>query len=170
MSKWKRGSRPPGYSLTILKVGLDTRPAQVIEKLPFSHLDLSRFQPENTMELFDSPLWEELYKPCLACGTCTFVCATCQCSDIRDCNTGSGITRFRCWDSCMYSDFTKMASGNPRLTQLERFRQRFMHKLVYFPANIEGEYGCVGCGRCLAKCPISMNIVKVAKALAEEVR
>ena len=46
----------------------------VIEKLPFSHLDLSRFQPENTMELFDSPLWEELYKPCLACGTCTFVC------------------------------------------------------------------------------------------------
>ena len=29
---------------------------------------------------------------------------------------------------------------------------------------------CVGCGRCLAKCPISMNIVKVAKTLAEEVR
>ena len=29
---------------------------------------------------------------------------------------------------------------------------------------------CVGCGRCLAKCPISMNIVKVAKALAEEVK
>ena len=38
----------------------------------------------------------------------------------------------------MYSDFTKMASGNPRLTQLERFRQRFMHKLVYFPANNGG--------------------------------
>ena len=53
----------------------------------------------------------------------------------------------------------------PRLTQLERFRQRFMHKLVYFPANNDGEYGCVGCGRCLAKCPISMNIVKVAKTL-----
>ena len=26
---------------------------------------------------------------------------------------GQGIKRFRCWDSCMYSDFTKMASGNP---------------------------------------------------------
>ena len=33
----------------------------------------------------------------------------------------------------MYSDFTKMSAGQPRLTQLERFRQRFMHKLVYYP-------------------------------------
>ena len=61
-----------------------------------------------------------------------------------------------------------MAHGNPRVSQLERFRQRFMHKLVYYPANNNGLKGCVGCGRCLAKCPISMNIVKVAKSLAEE--
>ena len=27
---------------------------------------------------------------------------------------------------------------------------------------------CVGCGRCLAKCPIHMNIVKVIKTLGEE--
>ena len=57
------------------------------------------------------------------------------------------------------------AHGNPRKSQVERFRQRFMHKLVYFPANNDGMYSCVGCGRCVAKCPISMNIVKVAKAL-----
>ena len=38
----------------------------------------------------------------------------------------------------MYSDFTKMSAGQPRPTQLERFRQRFMHKLVYFPANNDG--------------------------------
>ena len=75
--------------------------------------------------------------------------------------------RFRCWDSCMFSDFTKMAHGNPRLTQKERFRQRFMHKLVYFPENNNGEFGCVGCGRCLVSCPISMNIVKVMKKLTE---
>ena len=24
------------------------------------------------MDRFNSPVWEELYKPCLACGTCTF--------------------------------------------------------------------------------------------------
>ena len=79
-----------------------------------------------------------------------------------------GIKRFRCWDSCMYSDFTKMAHGNPRLTQKERFRQRFMHKLVYYPENNNGTFGCVGCGRCLASCPISMNIVKVMKKLEKE--
>ena len=39
----------------------------------------------------------------------------------------------------MYSDFTLMAGGQPRLTQKERFRQRFMHKLVYFPANNDGD-------------------------------
>ena len=61
-----------------------------------------------------------------------------------------------------------MAHGNPGPTQLERFRQRFMHKLVYFPSNNDGEYGCVGCGRCLSKCPISMNIVKVSKTLGRK--
>lgn len=68
----------------------------------------------------------------------------------------------------MYADFTKEAAGNPRSTQMQRFRQRFMHKLVYFPANNDGEYGCVGCGRCVKKCPIHMNIVKVIKALGVE--
>ena len=70
-------------------------------------------------------------------------------------------------DSCMYSDFTKMAHGNPRVSQKERFRQRFMHKLVYYPMNNDGLFSCVGCGRCLSKCPISMNIVKVMKKLGE---
>ena len=64
----------------------------------------------------------------------------------------------------MYSDFTKMAHGNSRNSQHERFRQRFMHKLVYFPANNDGMYSCVGCGRCVEKCPSSLNIVKVIKA------
>ena len=140
----------------------------IIEKLPYSHLDLSRFTPEKTMELFDSPLWEEMYQPCLACGTCTFVCPTCQCYDIKDFNTGSGVQRYRCWDSCMYSDFTMMAHGNMRTSQMQRFRQRFMHKLVYYPANNDGMFSCVGCGRCVSKCPASLNIVKVIKKLGGE--
>ena len=139
-----------------------------LAKTPLYDLTTEGFGAGKTMELFGSPKWAELSEACLGCGTCTFVCPTCQCYDIRDFNTGDGVVRFRCWDSCMYSDFTKMSAGNPRLTQLERFRQRFMHKLIYFPMNNDGVYGCVGCGRCLAKCPIQMNIVKVMKKLGGE--
>ena len=137
----------------------------VMDKLPLKDLTTDAFGGGKTGELFNAPEWDELSQACLGCGTCTFVCPTCQCYDIKDFNTGNGVVRFRCWDSCMYSDFTKMAHGNNRLTQKERFRQRFMHKLVYYPENNDGLFSCVGCGRCLAKCPISMNIVKVMKKI-----
>ena len=139
----------------------------ILDKLPLKDLDLSNFDGDHLMDWFNSPAWAELSESCLGCGTCTFVCPTCQCYDVQDFNTGKEIKRFRCWDSCMYSDFTMMAHGTNRPTQKERFRQRFMHKLVYFPSKNEGIYGCVGCGRCLQKCPIHMNIVKVAKKLKE---
>ncbi len=120
------------------------------------------------LEVFKSAQWAELSSHCLGCGSCTFVCPTCQCFDIEEFNEGDTIARYRCWDSCMYQDFTLMAGGQPRKTQLERFRQRFMHKLVYYPNAHEGMYSCVGCGRCLRKCPIHMNIAKVMQRLEQE--
>ena len=139
--------------------------AKILAKLPLADLTTEGFGGGKTKELFNDPMWDELSSSCLGCGTCTFVCPTCQCYDIKDFNTGNGVIRYRCWDSCMYSEFTRMAHGNNRLTQKERFRQRFMHKLVYYPENNEGLFSCVGCGRCLAKCPISMNIAKVMKKI-----
>jgi heterodisulfide reductase subunit C len=138
-----------------------------MKKLPLASLTSDKFGAGKTKEFFDDPAWKSLSESCLGCGTCTFVCPTCQCYDIKEFNTGHGVKRFRCWDSCMYSEFTKMSAGQPRLTQLERFRQRFMHKLVYYPENNNGLFSCVGCGRCLSKCPIQMNIVKVMKTLGE---
>ena len=137
----------------------------VLEKLPYASLDLSTFKPENLNELFEANEWQEMSEACLGCGTCTFVCPTCQCFDIRDFKTNEGVLRYRCWDSCMYSDFTLMAHGNSRTTQMQRFRQRFMHKLVYYPSQNDGLYSCVGCGRCVNKCPQKLNIVKVIKTL-----
>ena len=141
---------------------------EISEKLPLSSLDLSYWGKDDLLEKFNSPKWGELSEACLGCGACTFVCPTCQCYDVRDFDKGNGIQRYRCWDSCMYKDFTMMAHGTPRPTQMQRFRQRFMHKLVYFPSNNDGVFSCVGCGRCLEKCPIHMNIVKVAKAIGGE--
>ena len=138
---------------------------EITGKLPLANLDLSGFDGEHLMEKFNDPRWADLSKGCLGCGTCTFVCPTCQCYDVKDFETANGIQRYRCWDSCMFSDFTLMAHGTNRPTQVERFRQRFMHKLVYFPSNNEGLYSCVGCGRCLTKCPQAINIVKVIKTL-----
>ena len=43
-----------------------------------------------------------------------------------------------------------------------------MPKLAYFPANNDGMLSCVGCGRCVAKCPSHLNIVKVIKAFGKE--
>ena len=164
-------------SLADLLEERDEKPAEeakaqtrrILAKLPLADLSAADFGGDKTDALFDSPVWAELSEACLGCGTCTFVCPTCQCYDIRDCDTGHGIVRYRCWDSCMYSDFTKMAHGNNRNSGKERFRQRFMHKLVYFPANNSGVFGCVGCGRCLASCPIHMHIVRVMKKLSAEV-
>lgn len=140
----------------------------IVEKLPYAKLSLDNWGADAARKYFDSPLWEQLYKPCLACGTCTFVCPTCQCYDIKDYDTGNGVKRYRCWDSCMYSDFTMMAHGNNRTSQMQRFRQRFMHKLAYFPANNDGMFSCVGCGRCVDKCPSHLNILKVIKAFEQE--
>ena len=146
------------------------RTAEIMKQLPLTGLTTDKWDETETLELFGDARWAELSHACLGCGACTFVCPTCQCYDVRDYDTGHGIQRYRCWDSCMYKDFTLMASGSSRPTQLQRFRQRFMHKLKYFPDNNGGTYMCVGCGRCVSKCPISMNIAKVMKSFGGETK
>ena len=138
-------------------------PHEAIQNLP-----LSRLFPKKQMEIFNSPKWDELHHTCLACGTCTFICPTCQCYDIGGFDAGQEIKCHRCWDSCMFPEFTQMAHGNPRPTHKERFRQRFMHKLVY-TQETHGKFGCVGCGRCVNKCPVNLNIVKVIREVGENV-
>ncbi|MEG0969665.1 MAG: 4Fe-4S dicluster domain-containing protein [Acidaminococcaceae bacterium] len=141
------------------------RTRAVLAQLPLADFTVATKIPRNEERVFASAVWERLSGTCLSCCTCTYVCPTCHCYDIRDYENENKVERFRCWDSCMCADFTKMAHGNPRKSKLERFRQRYMHKLVYFPANNDEVYACVGCGRCLSKCPVNLNIVKVAKAL-----
>ena len=136
-----------------------------LSMLPLGKVSFEGMKKTDLLTHFHNPVWKSLSESCLGCGTCTFVCPTCQCYDVKDFDDGKKIRKFRCWDSCMYSDFTLMAHGNSRNSQLERFRQRFMHKLVYHPNNHAGEFSCVGCGRCLAKCPIGTHIVKVEQAL-----
>ncbi|OJF75621.1 MAG: 4Fe-4S ferredoxin [Treponema sp. CETP13] len=137
----------------------------VMDSQKFANQNLSKFTHENLNPIFNSETWKHMAESCLGCGTCTYVCPTCMCYNIKDMDTGTGIKRFRTWDSCMYSDFTKMAAANPRTQQYQKFRQRFMHKLVYYPARYENTFACVGCGRCLQKCPTHNNIIKVIETI-----
>ena len=116
--------------------------------------------------MYDDPLWDNLSIKCLNCGTCTYVCPTCHCFDISQEMKRKDGVRFRCWDSCMFSEYTAMAGGhNPRPQKLERVRNRFMHKLNFF----ERRYGmslCVGCGRCVEKCPVALDITRIIDDVA----
>jgi ferredoxin len=61
----------------------------------------------------------------------------------------------------MFSDYSRMAGGhNPRPTKKERLRNRYLHKLAYFDERY-GKTLCVGCGRCISKCPASLDITEV---------
>lgn len=138
-----------------------------VETQPFAKMDLSKFQGKDMLKIFNSKIWDKVAEPCVGCGTCTYVCPTCMCFDVRDFDTGNGVRQIRCWDSCMHNDFTQMAAENPRHTQKERSRQRFMHKLMYYPMAHNDMFSCTGCGRCVENCPVNMNIVKVIKAVNE---
>jgi len=114
---------------------------------------------EDLDNLWDNPVWDEIAYKCLSCAACSYLCPTCYCFDIQDERAGNARgKRIRVWDSCMFSLFTKEASGhNPRPSSKERMRQRIMHKFNYFVENL-GEFGCVGCGRCIRSCPVNMDI------------
>ena len=122
---------------------------------------------EKLDKMFDHPIWDEISAKCLTCGTCTYVCPTCHCFDISQENKMKDGVRFRCWDSCMFSEYTQMAGDhNPRPSKRERVRNRFMHKLCFF----EDRYGktlCIGCGRCVEKCPVSVDITCLIDQIGE---
>lgn len=103
---------------------------------------------------YDHAIWEEHADICMECSSCTMVCPTCFCYDVKDdvtLNLKNG-TRIRTWDGCMLKDFTKVASGEVfREPVKERFRHRFFRKGNYLPERY-GFVACVGCGRCGSAC------------------
>lgn len=115
--------------------------------------------------LFESDFWSQQAASCLGCGVCTFLCPTCFCFDIVD-ETSRG-ERMRNWDSCMFRIYSLEASGhNPRPSNMERTRQRVMHKYAYWIEQVN-EVGCTGCGRCVQYCPVNIDIRSIVRQAQE---
>ncbi len=126
--------------------------------------------PEAWGMFFDDVYWQRLADRCLSCHACTYVCPTCRCFDIRDETAAAGpgyahIRRLRAWDSCMAAAYRRIAGGhNPRPNKGQRLRNRYYCKFCYSPQDFD-TVACVGCGRCIAACPVAIDIAEMLSDL-----
>jgi ferredoxin len=117
-------------------------------------------------KIFDTPEFENVSGNCVSCNTCAFVCPTCHCFKISDEKIKDTGLRYKSYDSCNNGYFTLMAGGhNPRPAKYRRWRQRAMHKFVYYKERF-GENLCVGCGKCTIACPVNISIFEVVNQVA----
>jgi ferredoxin len=118
-------------------------------------------------KVFDSPEFETVSSNCIGCNTCAFVCPTCHCFKISDEKIKNTGVRYKSYDSCNNGYFTLMAGGhNPRPVKYRRWRQRALHKFVYYKERF-GENLCVGCGRCAISCPVNISIFDLVNQVAK---
>lgn len=117
---------------------------------------------------FDHPRWDNVAARCLTCANCTMVCPTCFCTTVEDVTdvTGDHAERWRRWDSCFTLSFSYIHGGNVRTSSKARYRQWMTHKLASWIDQF-GTSGCVGCGRCIAWCPVGIDITEEVRAIRE---
>jgi ferredoxin len=122
--------------------------------------------PELLAGTLEHPRWDDVAARCLACANCTLVCPTCFCTDTEDVTdlTGDHAERWRVWDSCFSLDFSYVHGGTVRTSTRSRYRQWLTHKLGTWWDQF-GTSGCVGCGRCIAWCPVGIDLTVEVAAL-----
>lgn len=155
---------------------LECRTATEAEKtLSLEQIERAKTQMGRTLETsglkeriwahFNDPRWEDIASRCLSCANCTLVCPTCFCTTTEEVTdlTGQHAERWRRWDSCFTKDFSYIHGGHVRQSVSSRYRQWMTHKLSTWHDQF-GSSGCVGCGRCIAWCPVGIDLTQEAEA------
>ena len=118
-----------------------------------------------------SDYWSMYDDVCISCGGCNPVCPTCSCFDTVDIiydETSRDGERRRVWGSCMLSDFTRTAGGGmARKTQGANMRFKVLHKVYDYNQRFGSEHMCVGCGRCIDRCPKHIDYLLAINGLTD---
>lgn len=118
------------------------------------------------MSRLDHPRWDAVAERCLACGNCTAVCPSCFCHAEGEAPSLDGLSseHARTWDSCFGEEHGYLHGFNIRPDTRTRYRQWLTHKLATWHDQY-GRSGCVGCGRCIAWCPVGIDLTEEVAAL-----
>ncbi len=118
--------------------------------------------------------WDQFNEKCIGCGGCNTVCGTCSCFDTVDIiysEESKEGERKRVWSSCMLEDFTQTAGGaRARKTAGENMRFKVMHKFYDYKERFGEENMCVGCGRCVSRCPEDIDFIDTVNGLSELIK
>lgn len=129
------------------------------------HMDTSDL-PRLLYEEPENPRWDDVAARCLSCTNCTMVCPTCFCHSVVDVQEidGDMSRRVRQWDSCFSHAHARIHGFNFRPKIHDRYRQWLTHKLASWIDQF-GTSGCVGCGRCIAWCPVGIDLTEEVAAI-----